>query len=90
MKIDGIKDTAFNASIKHGGTEFYVANGLKGDEPVNSEGYLVMVNENGDRVAFRAPGGDWAIDDKINKAYKPEIVQYVNAVRVHERIEPNE
>lgn len=90
MKIDGIKDTAFNASIKHGGREFYVANGLKGDEPVNSEGYLVMVNENGDRVAFRAPGGDWEIDDKIYKSYKPEIVQYVNAVRVNDPIEPNE
>lgn len=90
MKIDGIKDTAFNASIKHGGTEFYVANGLRGDEPVNSEGYLVMVNENGDRVAFRAPNGDWEIDEKVYQAYKPEIPHYVNAVHVHARIEANE
>ncbi|WP_320704933.1 hypothetical protein [Enterobacter asburiae] len=90
MQIDGIKDTAFNASIKHGGTEFYVANGLKGDVPVSSKGYLVMVNENGDRVAFRAPDGDWEIDDIMHQAYKPEIPHYVNAVHVHARIEANE
>ncbi|ELQ6218470.1 hypothetical protein ACX1JO_003834 [Cronobacter dublinensis] len=75
-------DFLFNVLMCHQGVSFFVANGLKGDVPVDLNGYLVMVNEVGDRVAFRAPGSDWEMDAKTITAYNPDIPSYVNVIRV--------
>ncbi|HAV7868263.1 hypothetical protein AAHW68_07235 [Klebsiella pneumoniae] len=76
------EDFVFQTSLIHRGIQYFVANGLKGDVPVDENGYLVMVNERGDRVAFRVPGGEWEIDSKTLTGYNRNIPNYVNAISV--------
>lgn len=76
------EDFVFQTSLIHPGIQYFIANGLKGDMPVDENGYLVMVNEQGDRVAFRAPGGKWEIDIKIITGFNRKIPNYVNAIPV--------
>ncbi|TDN64259.1 hypothetical protein [Scandinavium goeteborgense] len=82
MQIDGIKDAAFNAAIQYPGSDFFVTNGLKGDSPVDGDGYLVMVNDEGDRIAFRSPGADWVFDSKPVLDYNKQIPNYTNAIKL--------
>lgn len=76
------EDFVFQTSLIHPGIQYFVANGLKGDVPADENGYLVMVNDRGDRVAFRVPGGEWEIDSKIIIGYNRNIPNYVNAIPV--------
>ena len=76
------EDFVFQTYLIHPGKQYFVAIGLKGDVPVNENGYLVMVNEQGDRVASRAPGGKWEIDIKIITGFNRNIPNYVNAIPV--------
>lgn len=76
------EEFVFQTSTVHAGAKFYVANALKGDQPVDANGYLVMVNENGDRVAFRSPGQEWERDAKLITGYNPQIPTYLNAIHV--------
>lgn len=76
------EDFVFQTSLIHPGKRYYIANGMKEDVPVNENGYLVMVNELGDRVAFRAPDGAWKTDDKILIRFNSSIPNYVNAILV--------
>ncbi|HEC2068882.1 TPA: hypothetical protein R1883_000404 [Klebsiella oxytoca] len=81
MMIVG-EEFVFQTSLIYPGIQYYVANGLKGDVPVDEYGYLVMVNERGDRVAYRVPGGEWERDSKILTGYNLNIPSYVNAIPV--------
>lgn len=76
------EEFVFQTSLVHPGNRYFVANALKGDFPVDENGYLVMVNECGDRVAFRVPGGGWKIDSKTLTGYNPDMPSFVNAVPV--------
>ncbi|WPH99935.1 hypothetical protein [Klebsiella pneumoniae] len=76
------EDFVFQTSSIHPGIQYFVANGLKGDVPVDENGYLVMVNERGDRIAFRVPGGEWERDSKILTGYNRSMPNYVNAIPV--------
>lgn len=80
MDIRKIKEAAFHASMHHPGKEFYVVMALKGDVPVNENGYLVMVNELGDRVARCYPGCEWMVDEHLFLSYNPSMPTYKNAV----------
>lgn len=80
--MKNIKEVAFQASTIHPGSIFYIANALKDDQPINEGGYLVMVNERGDRVAFCVPGGEWEVDAILLSKYNSKIPNYVNAIRV--------
>lgn len=76
------EEFVFQTSTILPGNKFYVANALKGDVPVDKNGYLVMVNERGDRVAFRVPGGHWENDTTAVAGYNPKIPSYTNAIVV--------
>lgn len=84
------EEFVFQTSTVHAGARFYVANALKGDQPVDANGYLVMVNENGDRVAFRTPGQEWECDTKLIIGYNPQIPTYLNAIHVTNLLFENE
>ncbi|ENZ8440919.1 hypothetical protein ACHA9J_004999 [Klebsiella oxytoca] len=76
------EDFVFQTYSIHPGKQYFVAILLKGDVPVDENGYLVMVNEQGDRVASRAPGKKWEIDIKIITGFNRNIPNYVNAIPV--------
>lgn len=76
------EEFVFQISTVHTGGSFYVVNALKGDQPVDENGYLVMVNERGDRVACRVPGHEWQHDATIIAGYNPDIPSYKNAIKV--------
>lgn len=78
MELEGF---IFQVSTVHHGDCFFVANGLKGDVPVEENGYLVMVNECGDRVGMRTPGGVWKVDSKPIIRYNTNIPSYQNALK---------
>ncbi|MCG1030757.1 MAG: hypothetical protein E6736_06875 [Leclercia adecarboxylata] len=82
MDKTALKEVAFQASTIHPGNSFYVAVGLKGDVPVHEGGYLVMVNEQGDRVASCAPDGHWIVDNPMIPAFNKFIPTYKNAIYV--------
>lgn len=75
-------DFIFQTSLVHPGNQYFVANALKGDCPVDETGYLVIVNEFGDRVAFRVPGGEWETDSKTLTRYNLDMPYYVNAIHM--------
>ena len=76
------EEFVFQTSTVHPGESFYIVNGLKGDQPVNENGYLVMVNEDGDRVASRTPGAEWLRDAKLIRGFNPQIPTYKNAIKI--------
>ncbi|EIV7044117.1 hypothetical protein L7F69_001978 [Escherichia coli] len=76
------EEFVFQTSLVHPGKRYFVTNALRGDSPVNINGYLVMVNEYGDRVAFRVPNGEWEIDSKTLTGYNPDIPSYLNAIPI--------
>lgn len=76
------EEFVFQLSIVHAGSKFFITNGMAGDQPVNKNGYLVMVNEHGDRVAYRAPGKEWVRDTQMIVGYNTNIPAYKNAILV--------
>ncbi len=84
------KEFVFETSLIHPGNRYFVINALKGDVPVNEDGYLVMVNEHGDRVACRVPNGEWEIDSKTLTGYNPDIPNYLNAIPIQITLLENE
>lgn len=76
------EEFVFQTSTVHPGESFYVVNALKGDQPVDETGYLVMVNECGDRVAYRVPGHEWQRDATIITGYCAQIPTYKNAIKI--------
>ncbi|QBM23592.1 hypothetical protein E1B03_14590 [Citrobacter arsenatis] len=76
------EEFVFQTSTVHPGERFYVVNALRGDQPVDENGYLVMVNECGDRVAYRAPGNEWQRDAMLIAGYNTLIPMYKNAIKI--------
>ncbi|MCS4265921.1 MULTISPECIES: hypothetical protein [Serratia] len=65
--------------------KIYVVRALDSHLPINENGYLVMITEGGDRIAFKAPDSDWVLDNKVTKGYKELASTYEHSIRVYPR-----
>lgn len=81
--FDTVKSVAFQALSLFNFDKLYIVRALDSELPVNENGYLVMITEGGDRVAFKAPNSDWLFDSKVIKGYKNLASTYQHAILVY-------
>lgn len=83
MSNNDYSDIAFQIYTVHDFEHIYVASGSGKDVEINDDRYLVIVNERGDRLASKSPGGTWKCDKNIFYGFDPNIPKFQNSVKVN-------
>ncbi|MEL5440676.1 hypothetical protein PTR44_08940 [Serratia nevei] len=78
-----VEPVVFQASILFDFDKLYIVRALDSELPIDENGYLAMITEGGDRVAYKAPNSDWVLDNRVIKGYKNLASTYKNSIRVY-------
>lgn len=86
MNTKGLKDIAATAAMNHGtGPVVYVGSAVTEDIAPDDSRLIVMVNERGDRIATKKPGGCWEVESVKIPAQFPNIPNSKYAIKIDTR-----
>lgn len=86
MNTKGLKDFAAMAAMRHGtGPVVYVGSAVSEDIAPDDNRLVVMVNERGDRIATKQPGGDWEVEVVKVSAQFPNLTKSKLAIKIDTR-----